>query len=537
MADGNQYQEYALSEKNSQNPNGLSQLLTVPDPCIMAIFGASGDLTKRMLIPSLYELFSAKLLPENFTVLGYSRKEMDDKIFRESMNEAIKTYCDPDCVNDECIKHFLSNIYYLPGKYDDEASYLSLKEKLDALCKEKNIYGNRLLYMSVPPEAIPEIVNQLGKSGLNRNIDDDSWTRIIFEKPFGHDLESAKLLNKRIRKYFREEQVYRIDHYLGKETVQNIIVTRFANGIFEPLWNRNYIDHVEITSAENIGIEGRAGYFDSTGALKDMVQNHLLQLLGYIAMEPPAMFDAKSIRDESLKVIQSLRPYELSDVDKMVIRGQYTSSVVRGKNVEGYREEEGVPEDSRIETFVALKTYIDNWRWGGVPFYIRTGKRLPTKVTEIVIHFRSTPYHLFKNKDDMAESYNQLVIRIQPDEGILIKFAMKVPGTSLKVKNVNMDFHYSDLGDVDLPTAYEKLLLDCMLGDSTLFIRNDQVIASWEFIQTILDAWNSDPSIPLHGYPAGTWGPECTDDLIAGRDFRWRYPCRNISEDETYCEL
>ena len=509
----------------------------IPDPCIMVIFGASGDLTKRMLIPSLFELYSRNMVPENFSVIGFSRKEWDDKYFRESMSEAICTYSDPDCVNSESVNKFLSNVFYLPGQYDSEDSYLKLKNQMDEIDKEKSLGGNRLLYMSVPPEAITNIIEQLGKSRLNRNQSDDSWTRIILEKPFGHDLDSAKDLNKLTRKYFSEDQVYRIDHYLGKETVQNILVTRFANGIFEPLWNRNYIDHVEITSAESIGIEGRAGYFDSTGSLKDMVQNHLLQLLGYIAMEPPAVFDAKSIRDESLKVIQSLRPYEESDVEKMVIRGQYTTSVINGEIVDGYREEEGVPIDSRTETFVALKTYIDNWRWGGVPFYIRTGKRLPTKVTEIVIHFRATPYHLFKNKDDMAESYNQLVIRIQPDEGILIKFAMKVPGTLLKVKNVNMDFHYSDLGDVDLPTAYEKLLLDCMLGDSTLFIRNDQVIASWEFIQTILDVWKSDPSFPLHGYPAGTWGPDCSDDIITGKDFKWRYPCRNISGDGTFCKL
>ncbi len=509
----------------------------IPDPCIMVIFGASGDLTKRMLIPSLFELYSRNMVPENFSVIGFSRKEWDDKYFREIMSESIRTFCDPDCVNDESVSKFLGNLFYLPGQYDSEESYQTLKNKMDDLDKEKNIGGNRILYMSVPPEAISNIVEQLGKSRLNRNQSEDSWTRIILEKPFGHDLESAKNLNNLTRKYFREEQVYRIDHYLGKETVQNILVTRFANGIFEPLWNRNYIDHVEITSAESIGIEGRSGYFDSTGSLKDMVQNHLLQLLGYIAMEPPAVFDAKSIRDESLKVIQSLRPYEISEVEKMVIRGQYTTSMIKGEIVEGYREEEGVPIDSRTETFVALKTYIDNWRWGGVPFYIRTGKRLPTKVTEIVIHFRATPYHLFKNKEDMAESYNQLVIRIQPDEGILIKFAMKVPGTLLKVKNVNMDFHYSDLGDVDLPTAYEKLLLDCMLGDSTLFIRNDQVIASWEFVQTILDVWNSDPSFPLHGYPAGTWGPDCSDDIITGKDFKWRYPCRNISDDGTFCKL
>ncbi len=517
--------------------NGLDQPVQVPQPCVMVIFGASGDLTKRMLIPSLYELFSAGLLPENFSVIGFARKEISTVDFRDSMRLAIGQHCQEDFVKAEKVNNFLENIEYFVGNYDDQESFNGLSKRLLEIDSERHTAGNRLFYMSVPYEAVAGIADNLGKCRLNKPVSDASWTRVIFEKPFGNDLESAVSLNKQITRYFREEQVFRIDHYLGKETVQNILVTRFANGIFEPLWNRNYIDHVEITSAESIGIEGRAGYYDHTGALRDMVQNHLLQLLSYIAMEPPAVFDAKALRDESLKVIQSLRPYEASEVRSMVIRGQYTSSVIKGESIPGYRQEEGVPADSRTETFVALKTYIDNWRWGGVPFYIRTGKRMPTRVTEIVIHFKSTPYRLFKDEDDIAQSYNQLVIRIQPDEGILIKFAMKVPGTELKVKNVDMDFHYSDLGDVDLPSAYEKLLLDCMLGNSTLFIRNDQVIASWEFIQPVLDAWKSDSSIPLHGYPAGTWGPECADDLIAGKDFKWRYPCRNLEGEGEYCEL
>lgn len=514
-----------------------AQPLKIPEPCIMVIFGASGDLTRRMLIPSLYELYGRNYLPEDFSVIGFARREFTDDSFRDEMHRAINEHCDKECVTDEKVRSFLSNITYMPADYSDIGSYEKLKARLEEIDKQKNTGGNRLLYMSIPPEAIEGIVENLGKSRLNKHVHDDSWTRIIFEKPFGHDLESAIALDKKIRRYFREEQVYRIDHYLGKETVQNILVTRFANGIFEPLWNRNYVDHVEITSSEHIGIGNRAGYYDKTGALRDMVENHLLQLLGYIAMEPPAVFEAKAIRDESLKVIQSLRPYELSEVKNMVIRGQYTASVVKNEVFKGYREENDVAQDSRTETFVALKAYIDNWRWGGVPFYIRTGKRLPTKVAEIVMHFKSTPYRLFKDEDDIAQSYNQLVIRIQPDEGILVRFAMKVPGTELKVKNVSMDFHYSDLGDVDLPNAYEKLLLDCMLGDSTLFIRNDQVIASWQFIQTILEAWKQDPSIPLHGYPAGTWGPDCSDDIIAGKDFKWRYPCRNLTDSGLYCRL
>jgi len=396
--------------------------------------------------------------------------------------------------------------------------------------------------MAVPPDGLPGIIENLGKSGLNKNNvsnnnNEEPWTRIILEKPFGHDLDSALKLNKKVSRYFPEKQIYRIDHYLGKESVQNILVTRFANGIFEPLWNRNYIDHVEITSSESIGIENRGGYYDNSGALRDMIQNHLLQLLGYIAMEPPSLFDSKSIRDESLKVFQSLRPIKKEEVNNSVIRGQYTSSMIRGKAVPGYREEKGVLSESRTETYVAMKFFIDNWRWGGVPFYIRTGKRLPTRVTELVIHFKPTPHSLFKRKTDMNQAYNMLVIRIQPDEGILIKFGMKVPGAGFKVQNVNMDFHYTDLTDTNLLKAYEKLLLDCMLGDSTLFIRADAVEACWRFIQPILDEWEENPEIKVYGYPAGTWGPECADDLITGKDFNWRYPCKNLNDDGNYCEL
>ncbi|MDQ3194088.1 MAG: glucose-6-phosphate dehydrogenase, partial [Bacteroidota bacterium] len=349
--------------------------------------------------------------------------------------------------------------------------------------------------------------------------------------------ESSLLLNELAGKYFSEKQIYRIDHYLGKESVQNILVTRFANGVFEPLWNRNYIDHIEITSIESIGIENRGGYYDKSGILRDMVQNHLMQIVGYVAMEPPSTFHSKSIRDESLKVFHSLRPMKEEDIEKMVMRGQYTESRIRGEEVPGYREEKDVAPDSRTETYVAMKFFIDNWRWGGVPFYIRAGKRMPTRVTEVVIHFKPTPYHLFKSERDIAESYNKLVIRIQPDEGILIKFAMKVPGTEFKVQNVNMDFHYNDLLNIKLPSAYEKLLLDCMLGDSTLFIRADAVEACWRFIQPILDAWKTNPDIKVYGYPSGTWGPEYADDLIAGKGFTWRYPCKNLVNDGTYCEL
>jgi glucose-6-phosphate 1-dehydrogenase len=342
-------------------------------------------------------------------------------------------------------------------------------------------------------------------------------------------------LNADLLAYFDEEQIYRIDHYLGKETVQNLLVTRFSNGIFEPLWNRNYVHHVEITSSEDIGVEGRGGYYEESGAMRDMVQNHLLLLSSLVAMEPPTLLNAESIRNEIVKVLQSLRPIPAEKVEDYVIRGQYTESTVRGKDVKGYRQEKGVNPKSRRETFVAMKFFIDNWRWAGVPFYIRTGKMLPTRVTEIVIYFQPTPHHLFSDDHDILRQQNQLVIRIQPDEGLLMKFGMKVPGAGFRVQDVNMDFHYSELGDTYLPSAYERLLLDCMLGDPTLYSRGDAVEAAWAFIDPILKAWEEQPCIKVHGYPAGAWGPDVSDKLIEG-NMIWRYPCKNLS-DGLYCEL
>ena len=332
--------------------------------------------------------------------------------------------------------------------------------------------------------------------------------------------------------YFNEEQIYRIDHYLGKETVQNMLVTRFSNGILEPLWNRRYIERVEITSAESLGVESRGGYYDQSGALRDMLQNHLLQLVGFVAMEPPVVIEADAIRNEIMKVFQSIRPIKENEVKDFVIRGQYIESKIKNEMVKGYRQEKGVNPNSRTETFVGLKFFIDNWRWSGVPFYIRTGKKLPTRVTEIVIQFKSVPHHLF---NDDNEGKNQLIIRIQPDEGILLKIGMKTPGAGFKVKTVNMDFHYSDLADIHVPAAYERLLLDCMQGDATLYARGDSVEEAWKFVQPILNAWQNHNDIPVFGYPAGTWGPEDSDKLIPGEG--WRYPCKNLTDDGLYCEL
>lgn len=492
---------------------------------VLVIFGASGDLTKRKLIPALYDLYLQDLLPEQFAVLGASRTKLSDEDFREKADEYL-----PE--NDNAQK-FKKLLFYEPVSPFEPKDFGKLKNRLNKLGNKQAIDANYIFYLSTPPSVYGEISKNLSEAGLSKS--EKYFRRLIVEKPFGTDLESAKKLNIDLLNYFDEKQVYRIDHYLGKESVQNMLVTRFSNGIFEPLWNRNFIEWVEITSAESLGVENRGGYYDQSGALRDMLQNHLLQLAGFVAMEPPVVIEADAIRNEIVKVFQSLRPIQEEDVSKYVIRGQYLRSKIRGEEVKGYREEEGVDPQSRTETFVAMKFFIDNWRWGGVPFYIRTGKKLPARVTEIVIHFKQVPHHLFNNDGKSGPEYNQLVIRIQPDEGILLKFKMKTPGAGFQTQTVNMDFHYSDLAEVRLPSAYERLLLDSMQGDATLYSRGDAVEEAWSFVQPILNAWESNPDIPIYGYPAGTWGPDCSDKLISTG--AWRYPCKNLSNDGTYCEL
>ena len=425
-------------------------------------------------------------------------------------------------------------MYYQPIDTADPVEYSKIKTKLETLDSKLGTNGNFIFYLSTPPNLYEIIPKYLAQQGLNKN--ENGWRRLIIEKPFGYDLKSAIDLNKKLLEDYGEDQLYRIDHYLGKESVQNLLVTRFSNGIYEPLWNRNFIDHVEITSSESLGVGNRGGYYDKSGELRDMVQNHLLQMVGLVAMEPPSTIDSRAIRNETLKVFQSLRPMNEEDVRKNTIRGQYVVSKIKGEQIPGYREEKGVDPNSKTETFAAIKFYIDNWRWGGVPFYIRAGKRLPTKVTEIVIHFKQTPHYLFTKKNG-SEACNQLIIRIQPDEGILLKFGMKVPGAGFNVQNVNMDFHYSDLSNIKLPTAYERLLLDAMHGDSTLYARGDAVEEAWKFIAPIQQAWENDKSIKIHGYPAGTWGPENADELIENKNSTWRYPCKNLADDGLYCEL
>jgi glucose-6-phosphate 1-dehydrogenase len=496
-------------------------------PHIIVIFGASGDLTKRKLVPAVYNLHQQDLLGHPFAILGVSRTEMSDEVFREKMKEFLPT--------DIPMDDFLSHLHYESILTTEKDDYSKLKKRIDQLKNDLGSPGNIVFYLSTPPSLYSVIPEYLANVGLSD--ESDGFKRIIIEKPFGTDLNSAKGLNKDLLKFFNESQLYRIDHYLGKETVQNLMVLRFANSLWEPLWNHKYIDHVQITSAEKLGVEKRGGYYDDSGAMRDMVQNHLLQLVGLVAMEPPTVIEANAIRNEMLKVFQSVRPLYKTDLQQNVVRGQYTASHIGGDEVIAYRNEEGVKNGSRTETFVAMKLHIDNWRWSGIPFYIRTGKKLPTRATEIVINFRPTPHHLFDTLANNLSKPNQLIIRIQPDEGILLKMGLKEPGAGFNVQTVNLKFHYSDLSDAYVPTAYERLLLDCIQGDATLYARGDNVEKAWEIVQPILDEWENNPEFPLHGYPAGTWGPHESEKLIANEANGWRYPCKNLANDGEYCEL
>ncbi len=504
------------------------------DGVIFVIFGASGDLAVRKLIPSIFELYKGKYLPENFAVLGVSRSKYTDdafrkKVFRES--EFIK----PENKADKDYKDFSDRLSYLAIQTAEKEDYAKVKTKLVELDEQFNIGGNYIFYLSTPPFLYKTIPACLAHYGLNE--EKEGWRRLVIEKPFGYDLATAVELNTHLKQYFDEDQIYRIDHYLGKETVQNLLVTRFANGIFEPLWNRNYIQHVQITNAENLTVGNRGGYYDKSGALRDMFQNHLMQIVAHIAMEPPIAADAAAIRNEKLKLLQSIRPLKEEDISSQVIRGQYTPSTIDDKRVKGYREEEGVPDKSRTETFVALKFFIDNWRWAGVPFYVRSGKALPTKVTEVVITFKDPPYAIFRKDEMVFNDNNQLIIRIQPDEGLLLKFGMKVPGAGFEVKDVGMDFHYTDLTDAHVPAAYERLLLDVIKGDATLYARGDSVEEAWRFVAPILDAWKNNPKIKIHGYPAGTWGPTVVSKLIESDELTWRNPCSNLTADDNFSDL
>ena len=480
--------------------------------CIV-IFGASGDLTHRKLIPALYNLYKIGRLSENFSVLGVARSELNDETFREKMREAL---IHNEETTPETLDAFCSHLYYQAVNTSDAQDYGKLVPRLDDLHDKYQTCGNTLYYMSTPPSLYGVIPECLAAHGLN--TEEYGWKRIIVEKPFGYDEKTAQALDVQIHHFFEEHQIYRIDHYLGKETVQNLLVLRFSNGWFEPLWNRNFIDYVEITGAESIGVEERGGYYDGSGAMRDMFQNHLLQVLAMVAMEPPAIINANSMRDEVAKVMHSLRPLTAEDMEHNLVLGQYTAAEINGKMEKGYLEEKGVPADSRTETYIALRCEIENWRWAGVPFYVRTGKRLPARVTEIVIHFKTTPHPVFSQN----APENKLIIRIQPDEAISMRFGLKKPGAGFEAKEVSMDFRYADLAGAQVLTAYERLLLDAMKGDATLFARTDAVHAAWKFVQPILDYKANGGRI--HEYEAGTWGPVAADKLIAKQGKVWRKP-------------
>jgi glucose-6-phosphate 1-dehydrogenase len=491
------------------------------EPVTVVLFGASGDLAKRKVIPAMFDLAIHNSLGPRYTIVGFARTPISDDSFRSALLEAAKSISEVGPIDPKQWDEFASNLHYSQGEYDDPESYTRLAKCLEDLEAAKDLGGNRLFYLSTPPEVYPHIVQQLGKAGLARPKSPDSWIRIIIEKPFGRDLASAKELNKTVLSVFEEKQVYRIDHYLGKDTVQNLLVLRFGNGIFEPLWNRNYVDHVQITAAETLGVERRGGFYETTGALRDMIQSHVLQLTSLVAVEPPASFDATSVRNEKLKVLQSIRPFNLEMVAQAVVRGQYAPGKVVGKPVPGYRQEPGVSLTSRAETFVAAKLLIDNWRWAGVPFYLRTGKRLATRSTEIVIEFRRAPHMVFRERDLEP---NRLVLNIQPDEGVSVSFVAKRPGTEMSIGNVNMDFKYKE-GFGEAPrSAYATLVNDCVRGDATLFDRGDNVEAAWALIDPILEVWTAAKSAPVPQYPAGSWGPH-ESDVLLGRDGRhWHNP-------------
>jgi len=507
------------ADQTQINPlrEGLSTR-AVPQPCSVVIFGATGDLTHRKLIPALYNLAADGELPPAVTVVGFARREKNDDGFRRELEEATRKFS-RQTVRDEIWKTFAQSIFYHQSDFSDESGFKTLAARLEKIDKERGTRGNRLFYFAVGPDQFEPILKHLKSAGLNQ-AREGSWARVIVEKPFGTDLASARELNRIVHNSFAEEQTYRIDHFLGKETAQNILVLRFANAIFEPLWNSRYIDHLQITAAETLGVEGRAGYYEGAGALRDMVQNHLLQLLCLVAMEPPSDLNADSIRDEKVKVVRSLRRMAAEAVASNVIRGQYAEGSINGKPVPGYRAEQNVDPKSTTDTFVALRLNIDNWRWWDVPVYMRVGKRLPKSGTEISIHFKKAPLVLF-NKESNEE--NVLVIRIQPDEGISLRMQAKMPGTSFRIEPVKMDFHYGTSFGKASPEAYERLLLDAMSGDATLFARRDEVEEAWAFIDIIENSWHAKKDAPpLFSYPAGSWGPEQADELLARDGRAWR---------------
>lgn len=503
----------------NETPNNNQPSGKPAPPCIMVIFGATGDLTKRKLFPALYNLARAGLLPREFAIIGTSRSDMTTEAFREQMSQDMKTFA-TGAVEPELWNWFLQRIYYVCGDVKSADSYQKLDALLAQVNGEHNTRGNYFYYLATAPDFFGEIIRQLGQLGL-MSEEGGQWRRVIIEKPFGHDLESAHALNAQIREVISERQIYRIDHYLGKETVQNIMVFRFGNGIFEPVWNRRYIDNVQITASEVVGVEKRGGYYETSGAMRDMVPNHLFQLVSLTAMEPPISFDADAVRDEQAKVLHAISPIEPEEVLTRTVRGQYGAGNHKDTRVPGYREEFQVAPNSTTETYVALKLLIDNWRWAGVPFYLRTGKRLPQRITEISVQFKSAPLMLFRDTPVEKLRTNRLVIHIQPDEGISLRFGAKIPGPIMRLGAVEMDFNYVDYFGSVPSTGYERLLYDCMVGDATLFQRADMVEAGWRVIEPVLDVWKALPPRAFPNYAAGAWGPKEADELLERDGREW----------------
>ena len=496
------------------------RLERVPGPHVMVLFGATGDLSHRKVFPALAQLWRTNLLPQDWMLVAVGRRPYQDETFRAEIGRSLERFSRAQ-IDAEVARAFLDRIVYHEGDFADDAAFDRLATRLDGMDRDNGTSGNRLFYLATQPSAFPLIVSQLGRTGLDHEVHGGGWRRMVIEKPFGRDLDSAKRLNREVGKVFRESQVYRIDHYLGKETVRNLLVFRFGNGIFEPLWNRRYVDHVQITMAESIGVEERGSFYEETGATRDVVQNHLLQLLTLVAMEPPATFEADALRDEKVKVLRAIPEPTRADVARTVVRGQYGPGWVAAQPVIGYREEPEVDPLSETETLFAGRFQIDDWRWSGVPFYLRAGKRLPKRATEIAIQFKDVPHRLFRDAAVDPEP-NLLAIRIQPDEGILLRFGSKVPGLGLDIRTVTMDFTYGSAFSVDSPDAYETLLLDAMLGDASLFTRADEVEAAWTIATPIVESWLDAPAPDFPNYAAGTWGPESAEALIGRDGRRWR---------------
>jgi glucose-6-phosphate 1-dehydrogenase len=495
----------------------------VTDPCVLVIFGATGDLTARKLMPALYNLALDAQLPSHFACVGFARRDKTNEAFRQEMHEAVSSFSRTKPVDEKLWDHFSNQLFYHISDFDNDDGYKSLKKLLEELDQKLGTKGNRVYYLSIQPSFFPLVVGKLHEHGLiyNEHEVKDKWSRVIIEKPFGHNLESSIELQETLTKSLSESQLYRIDHYLGKETVQNLLIFRFANSIFESIWNNRYVDHVQITVAEELGIGSRGRFFEEAGILRDIVQNHMMQLLSLMAMEPPVSLNANDIRDEKVKVLRAIRPIDMANFGKYVVRGQYGPGLIDGKAVVGYGEEGNVSPTSSVETYVALQLFIDNWRWVGVPFFLRAGKRLPKRTTEIAITFKNIPGVLFQHDSSKSEN-NVLTIRIQPNEGISLKINSKVPGPSSPIQPVKMDFRYDSYFGVTPPEAYERLICDCMLGESTLFARVDEVEASWKLFTPVLERWAESSPSDFPNYAAGTWGPKAANDLIAREGRSWR---------------